>query len=337
MKSHTDLFAIEDIPVLDRSTLERWATCPRQAWAREVEPSLPTMEQGVGTEGHAALSDAVAAYLDEMGQMRPAELCQWLKTRLKECRTDLQPQVLDAFAPSFAWEWAHFIVGRSPLDIMRFDGGPGEQSGQVSRDVTIGNDVVRLTSEVDLLLGTASPEVLQEVDYKTGWTPYTWQTVKDSFQFRMHAWILFDLYEPLQRLEVAVWDTRKNQRTNWVRFTRSEMYGVDEQIKMAVGHWWQHRKAEAIGQVPAWPLEGKCQRCPAAVLCSDATFTSEDPADMCDRLVSLEAACDQLREKLGAVVDATGGDVVTKHGNAYGTDKPKANRKPTKASYTKQP
>lgn len=329
------LIEFVDITTVDRSTAEDWLVCPRMAFLKQQEPQLPSVEMSIGIEVHHAISEAVISYLAEHGNMRPQELAETLRHNLLYTRPDLQKEAIDAAYNWFPFSWAKFICERSPLDIMRFDGGEGDKSGQLSRDIEVLNQTIRVTSEVDLLLATPSKQVVKEVDYKSGWTPYHWSVVHDTFQFRLHAWLIFDNYPEVDEVEVSVWETRKNDRSPWVTFRRADTIGIEEQISMALRNFVIHSDSTSADDVPAFPIDTKCSRCPFKQVCLKCGFQGELVASMIDELVVLEAASKQITDKLNAIVKESGTDLHSETGNCYGVANKREKYKPQNGLYVK--
>lgn len=316
------------LTVVDRSTLERYACCPAQA--AFIAAGLVNTSSHIASAGeavHQAFGSVIASYIASGGVIRTGELADELFMELRQSRPDVQPEAIRGMRSS-AWAWCQYVNKLHPDNILRYDGGTGTRSGQLAWDLpSLG---LRLTAEVDLLHTSPSPVLLCEVDYKTGWKLHGAQDVRDSFQFQMHAWLVLNNYPDVQALQVSVWNTRSNRRTWPVEFTRADLPAFSTRIQTAAGEWWKYRSVEPA-KCPTWPTVEKCGICPAARLCP-ASGEVDTPEAMVDQLVAVEAKADAIRKHLGAIVDVSG-DIVTPAGNAFGTGKPKADRRPTKATY----
>lgn len=321
----------EDEPslVLDRSTLERWSTCPWQAKAiedRRVQTS--SNMAAAGEEIHQAISRTIGAWLDSDGMISPSDIRQELEMHLRQSRPDMQPEALAGCMAS-AWSFSQFLSTIHPGNVLAFDGGEDrERSGQLSMDLEgIG---VRVTSELDLLYAGDSIELLHEVDWKTGWKHHSASDVAHSFQFQLHADLVFTKYPAVNGLEVVVWDTRSNRRTYRVTFDRKRMGDFRSRVRMAVESRMRH-----YANPPTWPTVEKCSFCDAAAICPEAGEPARDiatnPANVLKQLIATQAKEEALRKLLTGYVDSHGRDV-TVDGHAFGR-KTAAERKPTAKVY----
>lgn len=319
------------LTVLDRSTLEVWATCPMQGRliADGIGRSVGRAAI-IGQELHDAIARTVRSYVCSQGILRRSDLVDELAMNLRESRPDVQPDVIKAFRSSL-WAWASFLEGTHFQNILRHDGGDGARSGQLSHDYApLG---VRITSEVDLLCATAAKEVVAEVDYKTGqkyWTADAWQ---NSFQGAFHAVLIFNNYPDVQCVQASVWNTRTNRLTYPTEFTRERLRDYDTRVQMAVTTWGRNKRLP-MEQVEAFPSRDACSICNAAAACKVADRDiAQEPTEALRQLIAVEARADALRKFLGSRVDETGADIRV-GGTCFGTDKPKSARKPTKSLYT---
>jgi hypothetical protein len=188
---------IEDLPfgaglppiILDRSTLERWGVvCPHQGWhCDRGGVSSGSTDTVVGDEVHKILAEACRMRQEESTQLR--DLVDYMDTAAQVSRPDVQPLVISSLKRA-AWPVARLLCqhgngsDRHPDDLIAYDGGREDRSGQLAADLIPADDergAVRLTSELDLLLATASEEELDWCDWKglpldtplptpTGWT-----------------------------------------------------------------------------------------------------------------------------------------------------------------------
>lgn len=328
-----DLRVESELQPVDRSTLENYANCP--AMGRFIETGsvlTATNATESGNAAHAALSAGVREWIDSRGQIGVTDLREMVLQAAAASNPDVQPDAIRAVKFT-VWQWAKFITGIHPGNILRFDGGSADLSGQIAADmVDLG---LRITSEVDLLYAGPSKSLIHEIDYKSGRKHWTAAAVADSFQFALHAWLLLQLYPSVDAIEIRVWCTRSNSLTYGVEWPRSEIYNLGHRVRSAAVAYkrWQN---VAPDQCEAWPTIEKCGFCPAASICPAPGRAIRDPArdpeTMVDCLVAMEAQADAIRTQLGAIVDQTGEDITTQNGNAFGVRKP-SNRKPTKSLY----
>lgn len=331
-KSHElDSFILDDLPkrddwiVLDRSTLERAANCPFQAAAIEQgRVNNNSLATAAGQECHEAFSKTIRDWIETEGALEPHELRSALVGNLNEARPDVQPAVI-AGAKASVYDFAKFLWKIHPGNILRFDGGADvNRCGQLATDI---EPKYRITSELDLLYSGESPELLHELDYKCGWKIHTAAEVANSFQFNLHALLVFENYEAVNGLEVRVWNTRTNQQTFRVTFYRDRMASFRIRLLSAIASYEQNVRGP---EPPYWPAEEKCSLCPAASLCpvsgDDVREVATDPRGSLRRLIALDAKADAWRKLLAAHVDATGQDILD--GDAgFGRNKPASGRK----------
>lgn len=324
-------WAIEEpeYTVLDRSTLERWANCPAQAKLIELHrPIEETQAMLVGTAIHDALSQTMDDYMGDPMGMSTGMVKEMLEQRMTQIRPDLQSDAVST-ARYAAWSWAKYITEIHPANILRYDGGQGDHSGQLAWDLPwLG---IRVTSEVDLLFSGPSPEVIHEIDYKTGYTTYSVDSVADSFQFQLHAALLLDAYPAVQAVDIRVWDIRRNQITYSTLFPRTKLAQYQERVLSACSAW-KENQGPGIDAAAIWPESQKCGLCPVSQHCPRASSVMQTPVGKLRQLIVIEAARDLLRKELTAAVKTSGKDICTPEGDCFGLDKPKGTR-PTYSLY----
>lgn len=323
VNSPTDMSWVDEIEldVLDRSTLEAWATCPAQAKLMEIGGVIrETTPLTVGCEAHDVLSRALRFYLSDPYELTPYDVREELTRQMLDSRPDLQPKVIETLQ-RMVYDWVRFVAqDMHHENILRYDGGTGEHSGQLAYDLpSIG---CRVTSELDLLCAGDSPDVLCEVDYKTGNTPYTATSVKQSFQFQHHAALVLNTYPEVQALEVSVWVTRLNQRTHRVIFDRKHLPEYMSRVAKAAELAMKFRR-QLIERVPTWPEQDKCGQCQVSHICPRLECRPGDPVGLLQQLIVIENAEAEIRKQLIATVKRTGQDVVTPAGDRFGKVGPK--------------
>lgn len=333
----TDLFGDEpQADLIDRSTLEHWATCPQQAWLIE---SGKVKTGNTDTASGQIVHDAIAYVTAEIyaGHVRnKGEAAGMIKAEILRCRPDLQLHALDSINFS-AWSIAEYLLfqsngePRSPEDIMAFDGGPGGARGQLAVGAEHADKAIRLTCEVDLLMATASVEMAELTDYKTGHAIWTAEDVQSSFQFgTFYPYIVFSNYPALTRLRVRVVNTRSNNVSPAIEFHREKFMGPAwARIQSALTLRDTYSKAHQL-DVPAWPDTSKCSQCDAIRHCAyadpDTAETATNPAAMGKRLIVLEQRADKIRDVLSAHVDKHGEIQINKT-DWYGRCKPTKEKK----------
>jgi hypothetical protein len=346
----TDELFIDDTPdaplglekppiLLDRSTLERGGViCPQQEfWIRNGAVGTDSIDTTCGDEVHKILSTVCRMRQDEGVQLR--ELVDYMDAAAQTSRPDVQPLVITSLNRA-AWPIARMICqhyngqDRHPDDLIAYDGGAGDRSGQLAADLIPADDdraAVRLTSELDLLMATASDEELDWVDWKSGWKWWTASDVKDAFQFQFHAWLIFHRFPTVQRLNCRVFMTREAIATSPVTFHRDRDFWQIHKRLMTATEIYLELIGDESEDVPAWPTPEKCAICPAASRCSlasrPAADVAADPASALLQYVAVQAAADQLKANLTTFVRKLGQDLET--GTvAFGANRPKAQRAP---------
>ncbi len=335
---------MEDEPfapiVADRTSLERTANCPAMAGFYEMGVVTDNSTiAAAGEEVHQSFGATIREYIATDEVVHPGVYADSFRRNLYAARPDVQSEAVSAGVRS-AWPFAQFLNTINPHNILHYDGGDGARSGQLSWDLEgLG---VRVTSELDLLYAGQSPEVLEEVDYKTGWKTHTIDDIAASFQFQCHAWLALNNYpdEKIEALRVRVWNTRTSGLSPGVLFYRRNLSQWSIHIAAAAGLLKEYRGTSPDNR-PAWPAPEKCVLCRAAAHCmrreKPAGDVAADPVRWVQNLAVAEEAAAQMRKSLGAYVELTKQDIVTPEGYAFGTAKPKADRKPTKSLYTLKP
>lgn len=325
------------ILVADRSDLERFATCPAQGYAlRHRKVPLDKTCTNSGEEAHLAFSRATHEWIASNAALSPREAAQTLEQESLNARPDVQPDVVRA-VKWCTWEWSRFITSIHPENILRFDGGDDlNRSGQLASDIPIGDTIVRATSELDLLYAGPAPALLHEVDYKTGYATWTAAQVWDSFQFQLHALLVFEAYPKVDGLQVTIWNTRSNRRTYSVEFERHKhLDQITARVRNAAAMFAAHRDDE---HAPTWPAAEKCSTCDAAIVCPEAAAPlleiEQAPQAFVDTMFALDARLTEMQKAAAAYVRKSGKDIVSPSGSAFGFGKPKRERKPSAALYS---
>jgi hypothetical protein len=321
----------ENIAVLDRSTLERAASCP---WAAKAVQDGRCKAVGIlaeaGEEAHKAFSEAIHVWIDSHGALSPADLRLEVENAVANARPDLQPEATRAIQGAI-YSFAGLVHGIHPGNILAFDGGEDiDKSGQLAIDFP--DLCVRYTSELDLLYQGDCPEVGEEVDYKTGWKTWSTEDIRDSFQFQSHAVLALEKYKQWKALRVRVFDTRHRNLTYGVYFPRERMHEWKVRIRASIGAWYETQQDNP----PTWPTVEKCAICSAAAICPVAdepiADLARDPVAFVEKLIAVEARADAMKKLASQWVDETGKDI--RCGNVcFGRNKPKTDRKAPAALY----
>ncbi len=326
---------VDDAPkaiIIDRSTAERYATCPHQGAIIDSRMvSTGSVLTDVGSEVHRVISEAIKARAEGMNTIGVREV---MATGAQKSRPDVQPQVIDALN---VYRVTNLIcmgdtAERHPADIIRFDGGEHEASGQVATQLFPAEGdrpPVIITCELDFLAATASTVEVDLLDWKSGWRHWTAGLVAQSFQFQWYAFVIWRNYPRVERVRVRVVETRSGNTTGEVVFTREKHeFPITARIETAVGNYLQYR-GQTPAKVPAWPEPDKCATCDAALQCKlahePAADVARDPEGAVRQLIVLQTAADRLKASLSVAVRKQGKDFVFDD-VAFGVGKPKAQR-----------
>ena len=297
-----------------------------QARLSETHPqSMPAIVE-VGNEIHRAISIVITTYIESQGVLSPNDLRNEIGIELWQSRTDLQPSVIEGFKYSI-WKFSDFLTGTHFTNILRFDGGEGVLSGQLSYDFE--SLKVRVTSEIDLLHATESPSLLAEIDWKTGRKKFSEQDVRDSFQFQTHAFLVLMNYPEVEAVKISAWNTRYNLISWAVEFRRTDLEQIRVRIQMAIQNWALN-KSKPIESVPAWPVREKCRICDYAIHCpaadADIKEVHYDPKEWVKRMIVVKKRLKDMEDLAKSYVKVNG-DIRTDEGDIYGFEKPKSTKR----------
>lgn len=319
--------------ILDRSTAQSWATCPQMAWHLSRRAFSGGRDAEVGNETHRIIAEACKLRQEQGAQ--PREVREYIEAEAVKSRPDVQPAVIAALRRG-GWLITQILCFRAdgherhPDDLICYDGGQGEYSGQVSGDIMVGSTSVRLTTELDLMIATASPNEVEIVDYKSGWKWYTASEVLTAFQFQFQAWCVFFKYPTLERITTRVVMTREGQATSPVYFEKSDMFAIGNRLRNAAELFLNYKDAERAEDVPWWPMPDKCSICDVACHCKAGTKPEEsevalDPQAYLGDYVALDARAAKMKAALTQYVRQKGSDLET-GSLAFGVNKPKSAR-----------
>jgi len=336
--STTDFKMFTDEPeappiILGRSELERWANCPHAAWMLDHrQVSNESKLAAEGNECHDAIAAAVKARHEDAATI--GRLREIVEETAAKSRPDIQPGVIDACRRVYLIleHLCHkpYDTERAPEDILRYDGGDGQHSGQIAFDLLPAAEdgsrgPIRLTCELDLLLATPSAEEVEIDDWKSGYRHWTATDVFESFQFQFYALAVFRKYPGVNRVKVRVFMPRKGASTSYVEFRRDQSYVIHARLLSAVELYLKHKGATDASDVPALPLPEKCSICPAAIYCKLAHKPEcdfkKDPAAYLAEYVATQEKADRMADVMAVAVRRDGSDIVGS-GFAFGVDKP---------------
>lgn len=281
----------EELALVRRSDLERWAECPAMAALTEGGKEGPRPDYiEVGEQVHQAISTAIRDWCESDGEIGPVGIRQSLEQALRGSRPDVQPQVIAAARASL-WAFGGFLAEIHPANILAFDGGEEiGRSGQLAIDLPTAG--VRYTGEVDLLWAGPEKNLLHLEDWKSGWRFFRGYDVANSFQFQSYAVMTFAVYPSIEAVEIRVWNLRNNTRTYPVFLERAKSDQYLARIHAAI----QVRRNYRDDPVP-WPAAEKCGRCPVALHCpasGDIGEVARDPLAALRQYIALQAKLGEL-------------------------------------------
>ncbi len=321
---------------LDRSTIEVYSLCPFQGWAVETGAvDTNSAAAQAGTEVHAVIGEALDWYATNGHPPR-----DYLEQEKFKMRPDVSAEALAGLRRAI-YGIDKLITARNPDDLLIYQGGVGDRSSQLAVEIlpaTMSAGAIYATSEVDLLLAGASALEVDEIDFKSGQTEWTAAKVRSSFQFNLHALLIFARYPDCQAVNTSIYMTRFGRLTNPVAFTRGGCEPFNGLLLQALEYRRNALAVVADGGTPqAWPLPDKCGWCPAVAICPAAFGqcgeVSADPVAFAKNTCVLELLVGQRKDLLRDHIEAHDELSITDgEGFAYG--KPDAKEKrPSAASY----
>jgi hypothetical protein len=273
--------------ILDRSTLEDFATCPFMAQCRKTGKHVVGDLAQVGTEIHRLIHEAFEWCKGEP-ESAPAD---YFQQEAPKCRPDIQPDVLRA-ARAVSYEIGKINMGRILGVEYQVD---FQLPGKVK------DRPIKITTAIDLLLQGAADTLLTVFDWKTGYKKRTNSDAADSFQAQFIAYILFQLYPTVQTVHFWFIETRYGTRA-YARFDRKELAGfsaltqeqaIEARIMQAVGLW-------AIDSQEAWPEPCKCAWCDFTADCphvvGDPKELAKDEKGFVDQYIALDARLESMKK-----------------------------------------
>lgn len=307
------LFLKGNIMILDRSTIERIATCPQQGYLAILRDILIAQIKGQKLETwelkllEAASTELIEllkltilqAETDEIREIghevhRVTEaafkacdndldiVADWLVDNLPDCRPDIQPKVIRA---------ARYICDM--ICNLKVSVLAAEKQFDCLLVPAVGDrDKVIATICLDLICQGLSQSI-HVFDWKSGYKRYTNSETVDSFQAQFGAWMLFSQpeYAHVETIHWWYYETRFGTKA-YARFDRNNEHprlphlttfvGIDRRVRTAV-------KLFLDGNRECWPTEKKCCWCPVVRWCKlahiSAADIASDPTVYIDKLI----------------------------------------------------
>ena len=319
--------------ILDRSTLERYSTCPQQAYLTMIFESLKAEASGlemffwekeritnadtaliermkksalysttnkacdIGTEIHSLIEQAFKACNNDL-EVIP----QWFVDNLPTIRPDIQPLAIQ-HARHVADTLANFHVNLLGIE---------QQLSIVFLPETPMRPAIIVTMRYDLL--GSGIKSLHIADFKTGFKRRTNSETADSFQAQFGAWLLWQQPEYKEVLKVHFWFYESLWGTKaYACFDRDEEHprlpGLTTQQAI------QGRVKETVelfirNNQEAWPTEDKCCWCGMLPFCKladmEAKTIADDPKLYVDKMVVLDEMLGRMKKAATAWVKAKG-------------------------------
>jgi len=323
---------VDEIEYYDRSTVEDYITCPSQGrLKKEFVPLTCSAATESGQEAHNVFGAGMLARWEGATLNEVREI---MRDEMNRSRPDVQPDVIDAckrylfkFAENLYFTPAGY--DRNPEDIVAFDGGTGDKSGQLACKMT---EKHGLTCEVDLLLRGETDGEMELHDWKSGRTHWTSGDVKTSFQFgTFYPYLVFRNFKHINRIHVIIHMPRKYEQTSPVTFHRSDEAAMNERLLRGL----EIMQGDCL---EVWPTKEKCGWCDVLDHCSmkQAVKVKASNKDLLNSYVIYSTYLDEIKKELKKAVDTDGEiSIVNEAGEtiSYGIDKPAAKRKRTMSVY----
>jgi hypothetical protein len=221
-----------------------------------------------------------------------------MEAEILKCRPDVQPDAIDGLK-RYIYRFAQMLCyhgdvePRHPDDMLHFDGGRDERSGQLGWQLKPG---IILTCEVDLLLAGRDPSEIHLHDWKTGHKHWTMGDIRSSFQFgTFYPWIVLSNYPNVQQCHVWTHMTRLCEQVT-ATFRREDMPQMEQRLRSAVDIYESKER-------PAWPQLGKCEHCPAVLICEAAEgkpveFFARSPDGYLSCYIAVKARAAEMKKTL---------------------------------------
>lgn len=320
--TESDLADIFDAPtrptkpveIIDRSDAERYMLCPEQGRAVDARECITDSTAAAAGQ---AVHDAIAAVTKMVKAGMIAKVIDASEAIIQaatNARPDIQTAAIEhvkysAYAIARRLLFLENGEPRSGGELLRFDGGEGPDSGQLSADIEMDGWIARCTGELDLLMATASPQMLEIMDYKSGQGKWTADDVATSFQLgTWYPWLVFRNYPGCERVRVRVWNTAKADITPAVEIDRAKFMASAE-VRIAKSaqarHDWRGKR-----MAPTFPSAEKCVLCDHAANCPEAKGPTKDvnvdAIAVYEKYIVLTTAADKLADAMTARADKLG-------------------------------
>ena len=334
--------------VLDRTRLEQYATCPRQAYLSMIWDAIKAKESGLEVfpwEAERIVdSDAkttvqmirvVKQSTDGSLQECGIQIHELIDKAFEECQNDLElvpgwfvdnlPKIKPNIQPMAIRHARH--IGDMLADY---------HVSLIGAEVQVSLELVAETETTPAIIGTTRIDLLGSgkdnlhvVDWKTGFKRRNNTETLDSFQAGFIALLLFCQKEYVEINTIHFWYYETMFGTKaYARFDRNEEHprlpGLSTEVAL------KGRAMEAVNLFrancrEAWPLPESCLWCDMIRFCPHASMEAKEIADdpklFVDSLVALKQLCTRRTKALTAYLKG--------HGPVEGTKVVYDRKKPT--------
>lgn len=291
MNNYTEqIFGVNLIPKAiykQRSELQRYAVCPRQAILCEEHSDEIEIHEVLPETGQ--IVHAIAKEAIEACEYNLQEAADYFAEELPKARPDLQPEALRA-GKNLANELRRFgsnrvLICEEPVTRSLLAATP--ERGEVL-----------IVCELDLVLATTKENTIIVLDYKTGYKNRTNQEARDDFQTCVNSWCLFGKYPDVRTIHFFYLNTRINTRS-YARIEKEDEPNIATRIFETAQYWLEDCD-------DAWPEPTKCSQCDVVRWCKIADHEikalDDDPKLYLDIYITKQAHCDEMLKAMKAYV-----------------------------------
>lgn len=319
--------------ILDRSRLQQYATCPRQAYLSTIWDALKAKANGLETfpweaerilgvdaKLYTSMQDVILQSTDSQLSECGTEIHDLLKRAFEECKNDVHlvpewfvenlPKIKPNIQPMAIRHARHAadLITEYHVNIIAVE----HQVSLVVIPETETTPAVIVTMRLDLLgSGKANLHIM---DWKTGFKRLTNQEAAESFQAEFGAWICFQ-QEPYKEINTLHWwyfETMFGTKA-YAKFVRTEEHprlpGLTTEVAI------QGRVMSAVDLFMSnckdpWPLPYSCSWCDMIQFCPhadmDAKEIADDPRKYVDSMVVKTERLKRMKAAATAWIKAKG-------------------------------
>jgi hypothetical protein len=329
--------------ILDRSTLEKYATCPQQAYlsilfdflkaeakgeevndwerslAAQADPDLISRLKSSALYSTASKSCDIGTQIHELieqsfidttinGQIQLHEVPQWFVDKLPTLRPDIQPMAI-RHARHIGDQLADLHVAVIGLE---------QQVSVVFLPETATRPAIIVTMRYDLL-GSGIKSV-HCIDWKTGYKKRTNDETADSFQAQFGAWLMWQQpeYKDVNKIHFWYYETLWGSKS-YACFDRDEEHPRLPGLSANNAIYGRVRETVELflaNNQEAWPMEDKCCWCDMISFCKYASMDAKaidiSTKEYVDKMIVDEESLKRRRKAAVEWIKAKGPLVGTK-------------------------